>query len=59
MKRIAALALCAMLLGACATHPARSGARPRGDLRLDTESVARVRHANKEALGGEVLLLTP
>ncbi|WP_239014689.1 hypothetical protein [Archangium violaceum] len=37
--------LASMLLGACATHPARTGALPRGDLRLDTESVARVRHA--------------
>ncbi|WNG51647.1 hypothetical protein F0U60_51665 [Archangium minus] len=44
--RFTSMLLASMLLGACATHPARSGARPRSDLRLDTESVARVRHAS-------------
>jgi hypothetical protein len=36
------LLLASALLVACASHPPRSG---RGDLRLDTESAGKVRHA--------------
>ena len=39
------LLLSGLLLGACATRPARFGAAPHGDLRLDSETVARVRYA--------------
>jgi hypothetical protein len=43
--RLSRLLLTIVLLEACATSPHRSGAAPRGDLRLDTESVARARYA--------------
>lgn len=39
------LLLTSVLLGACASSPHRSGLAPRGDLRFDTESVARARYA--------------
>lgn len=44
--RFTSLLLTSLLLGACATSSTRFGAPPRGDLRLDTESAARVRHAS-------------
>lgn len=44
-RRLARLLLTSVLIGACASNPHRSGAAPHGDLRLDTESVARVRYA--------------
>ena len=43
--RLARLLLTSVLLGACATSPQHSGLAPRGDLRFDTESVARARYA--------------
>jgi hypothetical protein len=39
------LALASILLGACASGPSYSPSSARGDLRLDTESVARIRYA--------------
>jgi hypothetical protein len=39
------LLLGSLLLCACATHPVRPGASAHGDLRLDTERVARMRYA--------------
>jgi hypothetical protein len=42
---LARLLLTSVLIGACASSPHRSGAAARGDLRLDTESVARMRYA--------------
>lgn len=44
--RLARLLLTSVLLGACATSPSHPGAPPRGELRLDSESVARLRHAS-------------
>ncbi|HEX5747316.1 MAG TPA: hypothetical protein VFZ09_13820 [Archangium sp.] len=43
--RLARLLLTSLLLGACATRPGHPGAAPRGDLRLDSETVARMRYA--------------
>ncbi|QRN94514.1 hypothetical protein JRI60_36105 [Archangium violaceum] len=50
--RLARLLLASTLLGACATGPGRFGAPPRRDLRLDTESAARVRHASMLGTSG-------
>ena len=44
--RLTRLLLTGVLLGACATTPGHPGTAPRGDLRLDTESAARLRHAS-------------
>jgi hypothetical protein len=43
--RLARLLLTGLLLGACATSPGHPGPAPRGDLRLDSETVARMRYA--------------
>ncbi|WP_257451882.1 hypothetical protein [Archangium lipolyticum] len=46
-RRLVRLLLASVLLGACATGHERFGPPPpRGELRLDTESVARLRHAS-------------
>ncbi len=45
-RQFAHLLLASVLLGACATGPERFGPPTRGELRLDTESVARLRHAS-------------
>jgi hypothetical protein len=44
--RLARLLLTSLLLGACATSPGHPGAAPRGDLRLDSETAARMRYAS-------------
>lgn len=43
--QLARLLLGSLLLGACASRPVRSGASAHGELRLDTERVARMRYA--------------
>jgi hypothetical protein len=61
------LLLTSILLGACATSPGHPGAAPRGDLRLDSESVARARYAGllrgtgttALAVGSTLVLATP
>ena len=44
--RLARLLLTGLLLGACATRSGHPDASPRGDLRLDSETVAHLRYAN-------------
>ena len=44
--RLARLLLTGLLLGACATRSGPPGTSPRGDLRLDSETAARLRYAN-------------
>jgi hypothetical protein len=65
--RLSRLLLTSLLLGACATTPGHPGAAPHGDLRLDTESAARVRYAGllrgtgttSLAVGSTLVLATP
>lgn len=69
--RLARLLLTSILLGACATRPGHPSAAPRGDLRLDSESAARLRHASllrstgtaasstSLAVGSTLVLATP
>ncbi len=68
--RLARLLLTSVLLGACATSPGYPGTSPRGDLRLDSETAARLRHANllhgaagtssaPLAVGATLVLATP
>src|ERR1044071_7876169 len=45
-RRLARVLLASTLLGACATGPEHFAPPRRGSLRLDTESVARLRHAS-------------
>jgi hypothetical protein len=44
--RLARLLLTSILLGACATGPGSPGGPSRGELRLDSETAARLRHAS-------------
>lgn len=67
--RLARLLLTSLLLGACATTPGHPGTASRGDLRLDSESVARARYAGllrgttlsttALAVGSTLVLATP
>ena len=67
--RLARLLLTSVLLGACATSPGHPGTASRGDLRLDSESVARARYAGllrgttvsttALAVGSTLVLATP
>lgn len=69
--RLARLLLTSILLGACATSPGHPGTASRGDLRLDSESVARARYAGllrgtgtavsstSLAVGSTLVLATP
>src|SRR5262245_22674342 len=43
--QLVSLLLASLLLGSCATGPTHFGTPPRGDLRFDTETVARARYA--------------
>ncbi|HEX5747318.1 MAG TPA: hypothetical protein VFZ09_13830 [Archangium sp.] len=70
-KRLTRVLLTSLLLGACATRPGHPGAAPRGDLRLDSETVARMRYAglvrgtgtavssSTLAVGATLVLATP
>ncbi len=67
--RLARLLLASVLLSACVTSRGHPGAGPRGDLRLDSESVARARYAGllrgtatstiTLAVGSTLVLATP
>lgn len=67
--RLTRLLLTSILLGACATSPGHPGPASRGDLRLDSESVARARYAGllrgttlsttSLAMGSTLVLATP
>ncbi|WPB77687.1 hypothetical protein KYC5002_00795 [Archangium violaceum] len=52
--RLTRLLLTSLLLGACTTSPGHPGPATRGDLRLDSETVARVRYAGLRGTGTAV-----